>query len=60
VRGRRGGEAVPATRRERRLKREASLAYRSQFALFGRKLVYGIELYERGWGGEGIGRLSAA
>jgi hypothetical protein len=53
-------EAVPAGRRERELKRRACLAYRSQFAIFGRMLVHGIALYERGWGGEGIGRLSGA
>jgi LmbE family N-acetylglucosaminyl deacetylase len=53
-------EAVLAGRRERELKRRACLAYRSQFAIFGGKLVHGIALYERGWGGEGIGRLSGA
>jgi LmbE family N-acetylglucosaminyl deacetylase len=51
-------EPLPAGARERRLKREAALAYRSQFAIFGRKLIHGIALYERGWGGEGIGRLA--
>lgn len=53
-------EAVPAGRRERELKRRACLAYRSQFGIFGRRLVHGIALYERGWGGEGIGRVSGA
>jgi hypothetical protein len=59
----RGGarwEAVSAGRRERQLKRRAALAYRSQFAIFGRRLIHGIALYERGWGGEGICRLSGA
>jgi LmbE family N-acetylglucosaminyl deacetylase len=40
-----------------RAKREAILAYTSQLEGLGRHLVSRIRLYERAWGGEGIGTI---
>jgi hypothetical protein len=53
-------QAAPASAVDRRLKRRAIRAYRSQVAIFGTPLLGAIALYERAWGGEGIGRLARA
>ena len=53
-------ERLPSTARDRWSKQRALLAYRSQFRLFGKRLLVGIALYEWGWGGEAIGRLPQA
>jgi LmbE family N-acetylglucosaminyl deacetylase len=47
--------ATRALRRHRRAKVNAIRAYRSQFRKLDRRLILRIHLYERGWGGEGIG-----
>lgn len=47
-----------ATRRDRRAKREAIRAYASQLQGLGRWLISRIELYEHGWGGEGLGLVN--
>jgi LmbE family N-acetylglucosaminyl deacetylase len=53
-------EAPSAPAPDRWSKQRASLAYRSQFRLFGKRLLAGMALYEWAWGGEAIGRLSRA
>ena len=47
--------AARAHRRHRRAKVDAIRAYASQFRRLDRRLIPRIRLYERGWGGEGIG-----
>lgn len=46
--------AAPAARAERRIKRRAILAYRSQVRGFGPLVLARTSLYEASWGGEGI------
>ncbi|HYY03860.1 MAG TPA: PIG-L family deacetylase [Gaiellaceae bacterium] len=54
-----GWEPIRATAHDRWLKQRASLCYRSQFRLFGLRLLAAIALYEWAFGGEAIGRLTA-
>jgi LmbE family N-acetylglucosaminyl deacetylase len=49
-----GWTAVGATLRDRIAKHRALRAYRSQLGGFGRLSPAIIELYERGFGGEGV------
>ncbi len=47
--------AAPVSRSERRAKNEAIRAYSSQLPHFSNRLLSRVHLYERCWGGEGIG-----